>query len=817
MLRRSLLYVIGFGLGLASASGQTLRYPTLGGQIRVEGHLLPAVSTGPLDPSWSPDGEWLAFSMRGDIWKLPAEGGEAVALTEAPGYHFEPVWSPDGSRLALTVDLDGNLDIALVRAEGGSVERLTQDPHVDIQPAWSPDGQSLYFVSGRGGSLDIYRLDLASGEKIPVVSGQRHDIQPSVSPDGRRLAYIAPVQGRMGSGGIWVKRLPDGEPELLHYEETSFRAKPTWTPDGSALVYVSDAAGSNDIAVVPASGGNYVRLTEHPMDEYAPVVSPDGSRIAFVSNRTGPTRLHTMAAGGGAGGAWSPVPIESRRPRVAHGRLRGEVRGPDGAVTPARILLLASDGRAYAPDEGFHRVSSVNEIHYFHTRDAFEVDLPAGEVSVEALRGFEYQPRPVRVDVPAGGTADVVLTLERLVDAPARGWFSGDNHVHDLHQGRFGLTQEEFFYQLVADDLHVTNDLIHMDGTKLMGRWSDLTGEPYRLSNDDYILFYTQEFRGSFGHVGLLGVQRFIMPLIGGTRGTPYAADVLKVRYLDEVRAQGGIGGFLHPYNGSVDTPEQAASSDIPLHVALGKGDFFDVVCIASDELSSVKMYYRFLNSGFRIPATGGTDNFSNVWRDPSGGTARTYAHLDGKLGYRAWLSAVKAGRTFATNGPLLFFEVEGKGPGEEIRLKPGDPSGLSVQAELVSIVPIDKLEILVNGEVVETSRPSGDGTRMEVSVSVDVPGSGWVAARAIGSKHRYVGDNYPFAQTSPVYVEREGAPFALAEDARFLLEVVNELWRRVEARDAWPSATEKETYLRAVEEARSAYQRAIDIAKGTQ
>ena len=137
------------------------------------------------------------------------------------------------------------------------------------------------------------------------------------------------------------------------------------------------------------------------------------------------------------------------------------------------------------------------------------------------------------------------------------------------------------------------------------------------------------------------------------------------------------------------------------------------------------------------------TDNFSNVWRDPSGGTARTFAHLDGKLGYRAWLSAVKAGRTFATNGPLLFFEVEGKGPGEEIRLKPGDPSGLSVQAELVSIVPIDKLEILVNGEVVETSRPSGDGTRMKVSVSVDVPGSGWVAARVIGSKHRYVGDNY--------------------------------------------------------------------------
>ena len=813
MLRIPLICVIGLGLGVDFAHGQTLRYPKLGGQIRVEGHLLPAVSTGPLDPSWSPDGDWLAFSLRGDIWKLPQDGGEAIALTQAPGYHFEPVWSPDGKRLALTVDLDGNLDVAVVNVEGGSIERLTRDPHVDIQPAWDLDGHSLYFVSGREGSLDIYHLDIKSGEKTRVVSSGFHDIQPSVSPDGQQLAYISPVEGRLGSGGIWVKPLPDGQPQLIHYEETSFRAKPTWTPDGNALIYVSDAAGSNDIAILPATGGNYVRLTEHPMDEYAPVVSPDGSRVAFLSNQTGPTRLNTMVVGGGAGGAWSPVVIRSRRPRIKHGRLKGEVLGPDGKLMPARVHLRASDGRAYSPEEAFHRVSSVNENHYFHTQGIFEVELPVGKASIEVQRGFEYQPRRVLVDVSENGTTDLVLKLERLVDAPSRGWFSGDNHVHDLHQGRFGLTQEVFFNQLVADDLHVANALIHMDGTKLMGRWSDLTGEPYRLSNDDYILFYTQEFRGSFGHVGLLGLQRFMMPLIGGAPSTAYSSDVLKVRYLNEVRSQGGIGGFLHPYNGAVDTPQQAASSDIPLHIALGKGDFFDVVCIASDEISSAKMYYRFLNSGFRIPATGGTDNFSNVWRDPSGGTARTYAYLEGNLGYREWLSAVKAGRTFATNGPLLFLEVEGKGPGEEIYLKQGDSSDLSVHVELVSIVPINKLEILVNGEVVESLRPNGEGTRMEALVSVNVPRGGWVAARAIGSKHRYVGDNYPFAQTSPVYVKRAEISFAVAKDARFLLEVVNELWHRVDSRDSWRTTVEKENYFRAVENARSVYRRAIAIA----
>ena len=116
---------------------------------REERHMLPSVSSGPLSPAWSPDGKSIAFSMRGDIFKLPAEGGEAVAITSGPAYYFEPAWSPDGTKITFSFSTTGNLDIGVVAAGGGPIQTISSNPRVDVQPAWSRDGKSLFFVSAR--------------------------------------------------------------------------------------------------------------------------------------------------------------------------------------------------------------------------------------------------------------------------------------------------------------------------------------------------------------------------------------------------------------------------------------------------------------------------------------------------------------------------------------------------------------------------------------------------------------------------------------------------------------------------------------------
>ena len=361
---------------------------------RVERHMLPSLSTTPLDPAWSPDGKWLAFSMRGDIWKIPAEGGEAVALTKGPAYHYEPAWSPDGSRIALTMDVDGNLDIGVVSANGGDVERLTTDRRVDVEPAWSHDGASLYFVTARGGNFDIYRYRLTDHSETPFVAGPRDQIQPSESPDGQRLAFVSPVDGRLGTGGIWVRPLSGGEPTLVHYEETEYR----------------DAAG-----VDAGRSGDPLRLRRSGLERHR-----DGSRERRQPDRADSRPDGRVLAGGRAGRLALRVHLESYRSRRRSTRRRSaagrSVSGPKwcsarahprryGPRPRARARRRRQAGRRTHLSAGFRRprLRAGRQLSPRH-RDHRDALLPHdGRVRDRSAPGRAEARGDARLRVPACG------------------------------------------------------------------------------------------------------------------------------------------------------------------------------------------------------------------------------------------------------------------------------------------------------------------------------------------------------------------------------------------------------------------------------
>jgi hypothetical protein len=130
----------------------------------------------------------------------------------------------------------------------------------------------------------------------------------------------------------------------------------------------------------------------------------------------------------------------------------------------------------------------------------------------------------------------------------------------------------------------------------------------------------------------------------------------------------------------------------------------------------------------------------------------------------------------------------------------------LRVVADVLSIAPIDSLEVLVNGEVARTVKATNP-LRVSFANAIEVPEGGWVALRASGPKSPYLGDDYAFLQTTPVYVVRGGKRFLKAEDVKFLGDAVQAIWARVE-KSRWRSDAERDAFKAAVDRAAAVYEK---------
>ncbi len=184
---------------------------------------------------------------------------------------------------------------------------------------------------------------------------------------------------------------------------------------------------------------------------------------------------------------------------------------------------------------------------------------------------------------------------------------------------------------------------------------------------------------------------------------------------------------YTHPANKPEIPVGPHLAREFAADMALGVVDALDVLG-NGDEEGACWMYYRVLNCGLKCTASSGSDSRMDVLRHAVSGGGKVYVKTGNPLSYDHWIASYKAGRTFVTNGPILFLEVDGKEPGDEIRLT--GPRSVKVKARAQSLVPMTVLELIVNGEVVATAKPSADGTAAEINQSLRINRSSWIAAR---------------------------------------------------------------------------------------
>jgi TolB protein len=198
-----------------------------------------------ITPAVSPDGTKLAFasnrSGHWDLYVMSLMDGRINQLTDTPEYKANPSWSPDGQWLAYEsyqTDIDqGNLEIVLRPVDGSqNAIRLTDDPAADFSPTWSPAGRKIAFVSSRSGDLEIWLADLDKTlDRFQNISrdARSDEDHPTWSPDGNKLAWASTSADGINMLRIWDLARPDDEAQELECGDW-----PVWDPTGERLLTV---------------------------------------------------------------------------------------------------------------------------------------------------------------------------------------------------------------------------------------------------------------------------------------------------------------------------------------------------------------------------------------------------------------------------------------------------------------------------------------------------------------------------------------------------------------------------------------------------
>lgn len=788
---------------------------------------LPQLTTGPSSVAWMPDSKTLIYSMGGSLWRQGVgPHAEAWELTHPRrAYDYQPDVTPDG-RSVVFVRYDGKaMELRRLDLASGREEQLTSRGAVNVEPRISPDGKRIAFVSTRDtGHFNLFVADFGVNGITNIryaVQPHKSDIgryyyspwdmalNPSWSPDGKRIYYVGNLGAVWGTGDIWsVSSTNPADRRKVLSEETSWSARPEPSPDGHRVLFASyHGRQSRQLWLTTPTGTPALPMTFGDYDISGARWSLDGSRIAYISNEHGGTELVVREI---IGGKRTVIPAVIKRFKLPMARLTLRILDENRHSVPARVVVNGSDGRAVAPDgawmhadDGFDRVRQPMETQYFHCDQGLcLVDVPAGETTVQVQLGFRYLNWKQNFTL-APGQNELWTIQPTRHDLPVSfGKFvSADLHVHMNYGGTYRNTPVNLARQARAEDLNAIYNLIVNKEERIpdIGYFSS---HPDPVSGDGVLIMHSQEHHTShWGHLGLLGLNdHYIMPEFTSYAGTPFISTYPHNGVIaDLAHAQGALVGYVHPFDPGVDFPAEGEANMLPADVAAGKVDYIEIVGFADHKITA-EVWYRLLNLGFRLPAGAGTDAMAN-YASVHGpvGLDRVFLDTGGKLTQEAVQDALKAGRTFATNGPLLGLDIAGEHPGGIV--KRNGPTSLHYKVALRSFVPVDHLELVYNGHVVKTFALTGDRRTFDDEGEIQIPAGGWVVLRAYNDhSDPLVLDTYPYATTSPVYVELPGGLPPAPQDAAYFAAWLERMVKAAEADTSYNTAQERietVTYLR--------------------
>ncbi len=427
--------------------------------------------------------------------------------------------------------------------------------------------------------------------------------------------------------------------------------------------------------------------------------------------------------------------------------------------TPVRVRLVDPLGKvAPLPDAAigimYGRNDQAERYQFqpdssFYVDGTFELSLKPGTYYLSLSKGNEYLSQRHEVILKEGEHIRKTYHLERWINMPARGWYSADDHIHIRRSPR---ENPLILKWIAAEDVHV-GVLLRMGDFWRTYYAQYAFGKAGLYQEEDFILTPGQEESRTheLGHTIVVAADSSVR-----FRNQYYFYDMV----FDKIHTLGGLTGYAHQ---GISVPWYQSERGMALDVLRGKVDFLEILqfCLEGGPLLT-DAYYQYLDLGYKLTATAGSDFPWYTTSDPPRwnariGNVRFYTYVGKAFSFEKWKSNFKGGHTFVTSGPIIDLRVNGKLPGDELEVRKGDIVTIEAKAYgHPEQVPIQSLEVIGHGETIGLVVPNNaDQTTRHLSISLDLPVEHglWIAAKCTAGQVQV-------AHTTPIYVTVNGRGF---------------------------------------------------------